>query len=115
MIDIQKCLLRIQREIEELQLVVYACTKILSGNQTCPKQWKQYLSLGTNKEELIEFLFHQWKQDSYAPFYRENLYITHGELCHCLCVQNRYVICTEIDELCSSHEEADTRLLLQCA
>jgi len=86
--------------------------KILGGNQTCPKQWKQYLSLGSNKEELIEFLFHQWKQDSFAPFYKGKLYMTHGKLCHCLCAQNGQVICTEVDELCSSHEEADTRLLL---
>ena len=47
---------------------------------------------------------------------KENcIYVTHGELSHCLCVQNGHVICTDIDELCSSHEEADTRLLLQCA
>ena len=38
--------------------------------------------------------------------------MTHGEMCHCLYVQNGHVICSEIDELCSSHEETDTRLLL---
>ena len=31
---------------------------------------------------------------------------------HCLKVENEYVVCTEVSELCSTQEEADTRLLL---
>ena len=87
-------------------------TRILHCDQPCPKQWKRYLSVGGNKEELIEFLFNQWHQDCYAPYYRGTLYVTHGECCHCLKVQNEHVACTEVSELYSSQEEADTRLLL---
>ena len=34
---------------------------ILNGNQKVPKQWKKFLNLGRNKEELIDFLVKQWK------------------------------------------------------
>ena len=61
---------------------------------------------------MIEFLFNQWHQDCYAPYYRGTLYITHGEYYHCLKVLKEHVVCTEVSELCSSQEEADTRLLL---
>ena len=32
--------------------------------------------------------------------------------CHRLCAEDGQVICATVDELCSSHKEADTRLLL---
>ena len=57
-------------------------------------------------------MFHQWRQDCFAPYYKGILYITHGEFCHHLCAEDGHVISTTIDELCSSNEEANTRLLL---
>ena len=91
------------------------CTRILYSDQPCPKQWKKYLSLGSNKEDLIEFLFNQWKQDSYSPYYKGKLYLTHGEFCYSLEVNNEHVICTEVSKLCCSHKEADTWLLLHAS
>ena len=72
----------------------------------------KYLSLGASKKEFIEFLFHQWKQDCFATYFKGILYMIHGEFYHCFCAKDGQVICTTVDELCSSHEETDTRQLL---
>ena len=34
---------------------------ILNGNQKVPHQWKKFLNVGQNKEQLIAFLVKQWK------------------------------------------------------
>ena len=34
---------------------------ILSDQQKVPKQWKKFMSVGSNKERLVEFLVQQWR------------------------------------------------------
>lgn len=39
--------------------------EISGSSQTCPKQWKKYLSSGDNKSELSRFLLKEWSRDRY--------------------------------------------------
>ena len=90
--------------------------RVFSKEQSVRKQWKKFLTLGENKESLISFLCEHWC--TYASSHLSNLdvlYVTSKEKCYsfsCGMADNALVVCDEVSELKSSHEEADTRLLL---
>ena len=87
--------------------------KITGGGQKCPKQWKKFLSSGENKRTLTRFLLQQWSRDNYAErIGNRNVYFAVESKCFCLSVNDGKVVCEEILELNSNHEEADTKLLL---
>ncbi|XP_065669502.1 uncharacterized protein LOC136088770 [Hydra vulgaris] len=65
------------------------------------------MSVGSNKEELVKFLLEEWKGNAINEI---EIFITHGGSTYCF----RNSICTELSELRSDQEEADTRLLLHC-
>ena len=90
---------------------------IQDGNQKCPTQWKKFLSDGGNKTKLASFLVKEWQQqhdlaklEAFGTFY-----ITHGSECHKLTAGENGVDCSRVDELCTSQEEADTRMLLHAS
>ena len=89
---------------------------IFDKNQNTPKQWKKFLSVGENKERLIEFLCQHWR--TYYSHRLDNLsglYVTSQEKCYRFtrsASDEDKVQCTKQAELASNHEEADTRLLL---
>ncbi len=86
--------------------------KIHSGSQKVPRQWHKFLSAGSNKERLAEFLFSEWQSDKYAEkLVNRSLYMTHGKYCHKL-TSHGHIVAEQVDELQCSHEEADTRILL---
>jgi hypothetical protein len=86
---------------------------ITSGEQKCPKQWQKCLASSTSKTSLLEFLFWEWCQDKYAALLdQRHLYVTHGNLCHCLVAHEGKVVTLQVHALTCSHTEADTRLLL---
>ena len=90
--------------------------RVFSKEQSVPKQWKKFLTLGENKESLISFLCERWC--TYASSHLSNLdvlYVTSKEKCYSFSrgmADNALVGCDEVSELKSSHEQADTRLLL---
>jgi len=86
--------------------------KIYGSDQQVPRQWKKFLSCGSNKEALVEFLFVQWSKCEPEKLKGVKLYFTHGQLCHSFCGKNGNLYVEAIPELASNHEEADTRLLL---
>ncbi|XP_033106462.1 uncharacterized protein LOC117108533 [Anneissia japonica] len=86
--------------------------QIYSKDQKTPKQWKKFLSDGTNKEALVEFLFLVWKDVNLKLVYDIAIYFTHGEECHILENKNSVSTSWPCDDLKCDHEEADTRLLL---
>ena len=92
---------------------------VFSKDQNVPKQWKKFLSLGENKESLISFLCEHWR--SYTSSRLGNLavlYATSKEKCYSFSrgiADECLVVCNEVLELESNHEEADTRLLLHAA
>ena len=73
------------------------------------KQWRSFLSEAHNNTMLIEFIPEEWKSnDSKAVIGNKTLYVTRGEKCW------KITRCETslVDELQSSQEEADTRILL---
>ena len=86
----------------------------ISGpSQKCPKQWKQFLSNGSNKEELIEFLLTEWRTNDYIPkLGNKIMYVSHGYECHKIFVDNDNIVSEAVPALSSNQEEADTRMFL---
>ena len=74
-------------------------------------QWHSFLKNSSNKTHLISFMVSQWKMERCRKRLIENnivLYATCEEMCFKMTAES--VEC--IDELSSSQEEADTRMLL---
>lgn len=89
--------------------------RILGADQKVPRQFKKFLSVGKNKESLLEFFFQHLKHVEALSNLMGNieLFVSHGKMCHQFCTSNREdVLIEECEELYSDHEEADTRLLL---
>ena len=91
---------------------------ISSGSQKCPAQRKS-LAVGANKTDLVSFLVAEWsmKVNIYAPrLHSHYLIVTCKEACTMLFSPNgTFIKQVNMPELCSSHEEADTCLLLHAA
>jgi hypothetical protein len=89
--------------------------RILGAEQKVPRQFKKFLSVGKNKESLIEFFFHYLEHFDKLSSLIGNveLLVSHGKTCHHFCTNNREEVqIEEYEELYSDHEEADTQLLL---
>ena len=90
-------------------------------DQATPKEWKRYLSNGTNKTNLVQFLAKDWKTSEHFVSLlgtEKQVIITVGTTCIQLAAPSLTATClraTEIPELFCTHEEADTRLLLHSA
>ena len=76
------------------------------------KQWSNFLLVGENKTEMIDFLVNEWKDNKYfegdaaGPFYATSK-------SHCYKLTNGSKLL--VDELTTTQEEADTRLFLHAA
>jgi len=59
--------------------------QIFGLDQRTPTQWKKFLSEGTNKEALAEFLYVAWKNADLTIMGKNLcLYIAHKDQCHCV-------------------------------
>lgn len=78
-----------------------------------PSEWKKFLSVGKNKENLLGFLSSQWScvDPIHLP---RNLAIYVGQNTTCVSLKNvnKSIVVDRIESLCCDHEEADTRMLL---
>ena len=55
----------------------------ISGvRQQLPIHWKKFLGVGVNKENVIEFLFTTWKEQSPSIFKDVKVFLTHKDQCH---------------------------------
>ena len=88
--------------------------KIFGKAQKVPRQWKKFLSSGQNKEEIMEFLFNDWKQLPASLFKDFEIYLCHKDKCHLFYAEDldSSLSYEMIDELKCDHEEADTRMAL---
>ena len=77
------------------------------------------LAVGANKTALVSFLVAEWstKVNIYAPrLHNHYLIVTCKEACTMLFSPNgTFIKQVNMPELCSSHKEVDTRLLLHAA
>ena len=89
--------------------------KIMRGDQKTPKQFKKYLSSGTNKESLVEYMFTEWSKCSPEKLGSTSIYITHGHECHSLLSKDGVLMVQEVTALKADHEEADTRMILHAS
>ena len=85
--------------------------------QKCPKQWKKYLAVGSNKQSLQIFLCTEWQRPEYAArLHGRFFFVTCETNCTRLTsTDGKVVMAEDVADLCCSHEEADTRLLLHAA
>ena len=61
-----------------LQVEIY----IVSSKQKCPRQWSKFLSLGSNKTNLVEFFVREWSTPDYNSMLGTSvLYVTSGKKC----------------------------------
>ena len=83
-------------------------------DQKIPKQIKKYLSVGANKKELIEFLLNDWSMDNrhIKSLCNRCIYFSTNDAGYNLYVHQEEVVCQTMDQLCSSQEEADTKVFL---
>ena len=81
-------------------------------DQKTPKQFKKYLANGRNRELLIEFPFQCLTRCDPGMLSNILLLVSHGEVCHFIVVNDAVVAVTDVPDLFSDHEKADTLLLL---
>ena len=79
-----------------------------------PRDFKDFLANEHNKTQLIQLLTNEWKSDKFAPkLHGRQIFVVHGERCWLLTSDDGITtISHEVQELRSSHEEADTRIIL---
>ncbi|KAL2102045.1 hypothetical protein ACEWY4_003806 [Coilia grayii] len=93
----------------------YQRIKIYGDEQKTPKQWKKFLACGENKNNLLEYFFQRWAISAENIIGNNTIITTHGSKCHAMQVNERGLVITEIKDLESTHEEADTRIVLHAA
>lgn len=105
--------------VKSLERARRGCGKahLIGGPRTkVPRDWKQFLLNDDNKKQLTNFILEQWKQDKYAPrlHMREVLFVCEKRVIKLHSPGGRITIAEEVRRLYSSHEEADTKMVLHC-
>ena len=82
-------------------------------DQPAPKQFKKYLAVGANKTELLEFLVKDWTHPRHVELIRGKcIYFTLKSEAYKIHLNDNQIQSISIPELCSSQEEADTKIFL---
>jgi hypothetical protein len=90
---------------------------IIQGpNTKVPRDWKSFLNNGANKVQLTKLLLSEWQSEKYAPkLQNRHVYFVCGEKCIHLSSDDGQIVRNVTEQqLSSSHEEADTRMILHC-
>ena len=87
---------------------------VTNGQQLCPRQWRKFLANGKNKTNLLSFLVWEWSENAvYAQKIKDRtFFVTHGDNCTKLVAPNGSTTASDVPELCTNQEEADTRMFL---
>ena len=90
--------------------------RALRRDQAKPKQFDKYLRDSENKIDLIKFLLHDWSTNTlHCPTLdNKELYITIEENTYCITSNRGVLRISEVSDLQSHQEEADTKMFL-CA
>ena len=84
-------------------------------DQKLPKQFKKYLAVGENKQELIEFLLADWStqaQHHHQIISEKTIFFTTKKDAFKIKVLGEETQCQPVDQLFSNQEEADTKVFL---
>ena len=90
---------------------------ILKGEKTKkPADWKSFLCNDENKKQFIELLVRLWSQDGYASrLHGRRIIVTCDKKAYLLTSENGMSTTrVEIDDLNSTYEETDSRVILYC-
>ena len=100
---------RLRRGQSKVHLLGGPATKV-------PRDFSSFLLESENKQQLIRFICSQWKSSEYARLiHGRSVFVVCAESCICLTsADGKTVIATSVDELQSTQEEADTRMILHC-
>ena len=81
-----------------------------------PRSLSSFLHNSFNKQQLIQFLLTEWSKSSYGKrLHGRSVFFVCEEKCILIqSIDGLSVSATEVDELHSNHEEADTRIILHC-
>ena len=83
---------------------------IATPAQPSPKQWSKYLGNSENKQELLEFFHQQWQLPAFLGRIPPGKILFSTSTTRCVKITSESVeVCKELE---STHEEADTQLLL---
>ena len=65
---------------------------------------------------MCSFLLEEWKKGKYAPNLQGKhlVFVTERECISLKSIDGKNVVIEEVEKLCSSHEEADARIILHC-
>ena len=88
---------------------------LLRGQSTkTPRDWKSFLSNDENKRNFINLLLQLWEDDKYAEQLKDReIIFASAEQCTRLTSSDRVrTESTIVHSLCSSHEEADNRIIV---
>ena len=94
-----------------------ASTFLLSGAKTkTQNDWNNFMTNDKNKIQLINLLLEQWKTEKYASkLVDRTIYYVCAEKVYRLTSEDGTSVSANLEEsLCSSQEEADTRIILHC-
>lgn len=81
---------------------------------TIPQEYQTFLANSKNKQQCIDIFFIEWKSDKYAKYlHGKVLYFVKEETVFMLTSDDgKTTSCSEVDRLHSTHDEADSRIIL---
>ena len=93
-----------------------SASQLIGGPMTkMPREFSAFMHNSDNKRRLIQFLLDQWQDESYAArLANRHVYAVSDGKCYCLTAANHEVKVSEVHQLHSSQEEADTKIILHC-
>lgn len=106
-----KCPERLRRAVSQAKPL------LMCGQSTkTPKDWRAFLSREENKRNFINFLLTSWQENKYAEYLSSReLFFVCADQCLLLTTHDGTTTdCSIVQSLCSSQEEADTRIILHC-
>ena len=81
-----------------------------------PRDWKKFFCNEENKRRFCSFLLDEWKTGKYTrKLQGKHLVFVNERKCVSLkSIDGKNVVTEEAEKLCSSHDVADTRMILHC-
>ena len=81
--------------------------------QTQPSDWEGALKMGSFKTSFVKFLVSYWENDELSPFFEnKQLFVNCKDRCFKFLAEGNCVVKSEVKELFSTHDKADSRMLL---
>jgi len=94
-----------------------SATYQIGGRMTkVPRDFASFMLNAENKTQLIRFLLAEWQLPEYAQcLHGRTIFFVCEEMCYSLhSADGCSTVVSVVDQLCSSQEEADTRIILHC-